>query len=257
MPTPLTVIILTHNEETRVAEAIESVLWADEVLVVDSYSKDNTLAIASSYGVKVVQNPFEDFSKQRNWAIQQARHEWILMLDADERISEPLRQELIELLKTPPAFPAYRIKRLNYFMDRLIRYSGWQGDRVTRFFNRNEGQYGPKTVHEEFMLSSGKLGKLRQPIIHFTYQSIASYLEKHHGYTTAAAKEIVAKGKKITFYHLMVKPGFRFFRSYLLKLGFLDGKQGIVIAWLASYSVFMRHLKAWRIQKGEDVNRKL
>lgn len=256
MAIKLSVVILTLNEEASISAAVECALWADEVLVVDSNSTDATISVAEQLGAKVLVNTFEDYSKQRNWAIAKARHDWVLMLDADERISPELQQEIQALLQTNPAYPAYCIKRLNYFMGRLIRYSGWQGDRVTRLFNRTAGQYGAKTVHEVFE-TRGKIGQLKHPIIHYTYRSISSYLEKHHVYTTASAKEIAARGKKITFYHLMVKPGFRFFRSYVLKLGFLDGKQGIVIAWLASYSVFMRHLKAWRILKGEELNRKL
>jgi glycosyltransferase involved in cell wall biosynthesis len=255
MAAPLSVIILTLNEESSLAGAIESVQWADEVLVVDAESTDATQSLARQLGATLRVKPFEDFSRQRNWAIGEARHDWVLMLDADERLSPALQEEIQQLLQGSPACAAYQIRRINYFMDRQIRYSGWQGDRVIRLFNRSSGTYAPKTVHEKFA-TTGEMGQLKHPFLHYTYKSIASYLEKHDSYTTAAAREIASRGKKITPYHLLVKPGFHFFRSYLLKLGFLDGKQGIAIAWLGSYSVFMRNLKAWRIQQGETIQQK-
>lgn len=252
MPAPLSVIILTLNEETTIGDAILSAKWADEVLVVDSHSTDTTRAIAEALGAKVLTHTFEDYSKQRNWAIAQATHDWVLMLDADERLSTRLQHEIAQLLQEKPLYAAYSIRRLNYFMGQLIRYSGWQNDWVVRLFLRTAGSYGTKTIHEEYK-SAGKTGKLKHTISHHTYKSLASYMEKHDAYSTALAKEIVAKGKKITLYHLLLKPAFRFFRAYLLKLGVLDGKPGLVIAWLASYSVFMRHLKAWRLQQGDQL----
>ena len=250
MPIPVSVVILTFNEESLLAQAIESVLWADEVLVVDSYSTDATVALANSYKVRVVQHKFENYSKQRNWAIQQARHDWIFMLDADERISQPLKEEILALFQTDPPHPAYRVKRQNYFMGKMIRYSGWQNDWITRLFNRTRARYGTQAVHESLVVE-GEVGRLKHSMAHYTYKDLQSYLLKHDQYSTASARDIAARGKKVTYFHLMVKPAFRFFRSYILKLGILDGKQGVVVAWLSCYSVFMRHLKVWRIQEDE------
>lgn len=252
MPTPLSVIILTFNEESTIAEAIESVQWADEVLVVDSFSKDATLQIAGNYPVRIVQHGFENYSLQRNWAITQASHDLILMLDADERITPALRDELISMLKGTPALPAYRIKRNNYFMGKLIRYSGWQNDWVTRLFDRRKAKYGPKPVHETLQVN-GPVGKLKHSMVHYTYKCLTSYLQKHNEYSTAAAQEMAKKGTEITAYHLLIKPSFRFFRFYVLNMGFLDGKEGIAIAWINSYTVFQRHLKAWRLQHKEKI----
>jgi glycosyltransferase involved in cell wall biosynthesis len=256
MPTPLSVVILTYNEESSIASAIESVLWADEVLIVDSYSSDNTLKIAGSYNLRILQHKFENYSKQRNWAIQQAKYDWIFMLDADERVSLALQQEIVSLLTATPALPAYEIKRHNYLMGKRIRYSGWQNDWVTRLFDRRRADYGKKSVHEALIVG-GKTGVLQHPMAHFTYKNLESFLDKHQAYSKASAADLAAQGINITYYHLLVKPAFRFFRSYILKLGFLDGKEGLFIASLYGWNVYLRYIKAWRLKKGEGSNKVL
>ncbi|AHM60220.1 glycosyltransferase [Flammeovirgaceae bacterium 311] len=231
-------------------------MWADEVLVVDSYSTDATIEIAQSYNIRVVQHKFENYSKQRNWAIRQATHDWIFMLDADERVSPALKEEILSLLQTAPSCPAYEIKRHNYLMGKRIRYSGWQNDWVSRLFNRRQADYGNKPVHEKLVVN-GKTGSLKQPLLHYTYKSLESFLDKHNNYSRASAKDLAADGKNINYYHLMIKPAFRFFRSYILKLGLLDGKEGLFIACLNGWNVYMRHTIAWRLQKEKQSNQPL
>lgn len=254
MPTPLSVIILTYNEETSIAGAIESVLWADEVLIVDSHSTDATLEIARSYNIRVEQHAFENYSKQRNWAIGQATHDWIFMLDADERVSAASQAEIVSLLQSAPAHPAYQLKRHNYLMGKRIRYSGWQNDWVSRLFDRRRADYGSKPVHEKLVVN-GKTGSLKQPLLHFTYKSLESFLDKHNNYSKASARDLAAAGKSINYYHLIIKPAFRFFRSYIIKMGFLDGKEGLFIACLNGWNVYMRSTIAWRLQKEGQLNR--
>ncbi|WP_224995910.1 glycosyltransferase [Cesiribacter sp. SM1] len=256
MSIPLSVVILTYNEASSVAEAIESVLWADEVLIVDSYSNDNTLDIASEYNVRILQHKFENYSKQRNWAIEQAKHNWIFMLDADERICSSLKEEMVSLLQTSPPFPAYQVKRHNYLMGKRIRYSGWQNDWVTRLFDRRRAGYGKKAVHES-LLVEGKTGNLKNPMSHYTYKNLETFLEKHNEYSKASAEDLAARGIRVTYYHMLVKPAFRFFRSYILKLGFLDGKEGLFIASLYGWHVYLRYVKAWRLRRREYENRPL
>lgn len=250
----ITVLILTYNEEMHIAGAIESVLWADEILVVDSYSTDDTTRIAATYpAVKVLQHPFENHGKQRNWAIPQARHEWILVLDADERVQPPLQEEIQNKLKQKNTEDAaFSIGRINFFMGKEIRYSGWQNDRVIRLFRRDECRYSKLEVHEKIE-TSGKVGRLENKLIHYTFRNLKHYLQKFDQYTTSSAYDRLKKTRRVTLYHLLVKPFFRFFKQYFIKLGFLDGKVGFILSAMASYSVFLRYLKSWRILEGEKL----
>ena len=245
-------IIICKNEEQFIAGAIESLLWADEVLLVDSYSTDDTLQIARQYPVKVLQRPFDNYSRQRNWAIDQATQPWVLMLDADERIPADLQQEIAQLLKAPPTQPAYEISRKNYFMGERVRFSGWQNDRVVRLFDKAQCRYSDKQVHEELQVP-GRVGKLSHQMVHHTYRSLPHYLDKWNQYSWLSAKDKIKKTKKVTLFHLALKPWVRFVRQYFLKLGVLDGRVGFIIAYLSASSVFMRYLKIWRMQEEQNI----
>ncbi|WP_162427735.1 glycosyltransferase family 2 protein [Pontibacter pudoricolor] len=245
----LSAIIICRNEEKDIEGAIQSLLWADEVLIVDSFSTDNTLAIAGNYPVKILQHAFENYSRQRNWALDQAAYDWVLMLDADERITPELQREIQKLLAGTPANSAYTIYRSNFFMGHQVRYSGWQNDSVVRLFDKSRNRYSDKNVHEELIMEDGKPGKLKYKMLHYTYRSLPHYLDKWNTYSTLSANDKAKKTKKVSLYHLMLKPAFRFFRHYIFKLGILDGKVGFVISYLSASSIFMRYLKIWRMQQ--------
>jgi glycosyltransferase involved in cell wall biosynthesis len=249
---PVTAIIPCKNEEASIAEAIESVSWADEILVVDSYSTDNTLAIARELGVKVLQRPFDTHARQKNWAIENASHNWIFILDADERVPAVLAAEIKNILQTAnePDKAAYWIGRQNYFMGKLVRYSGWQYDKVIRLFRKDLCRYPEVQVHEEIS-TTGTVGQLKNKLIHYTYRGLRQYLEKWDHYTWLSAKDRGTKTTNVTLYHLAIKPVIRFFRHYIWFRGFLDGKVGFIISYMAAVSVFMRYLKLWRLQEGE------
>jgi len=253
-PTQLlvTAIILTKNEEANIAEAINSVIWAAEILVVDSFSTDNTLELARQFPVKILQRPFDNHARQKNWAFTQASHRWILILDADERIPEALATEIKSILAAGPDKAAYWIFRENYFMGQQVKYSNWQHDKVIRLFDKEQGRYSDRAVHEEIE-TTGPVGYLKHKIIHYTYRNLGHYLEKYICYSWWSAQDRAKKTKKVTLYHLALKPLFRFFRQYILKLGFLDGKVGFIIASMSAYSVFLRYLIAWRLKNGEKI----
>ncbi|WP_026461749.1 glycosyltransferase family 2 protein [Adhaeribacter aquaticus] len=247
----LTAIILTKNEEANIAEAIKSVSWANEIIIVDSFSTDATLAIAKQFPVKILQRTFDTHARQKNWAIQQASYSWIFILDADERVPESLKIEVQNVLKISlPAETAFWIGRQNYFMGQLVRYSGWQHDRVIRLFRKDSCWYKEVQVHEEIE-TSGVVGHLTHKLVHYTYHGLRQYLEKWDYYTWLSAQDRGKKTEKVTVYHLGIKPLIRFFRHYIWFRGFLDGKVGFVISYMAAISVFMRYLKLWRIQEGE------
>jgi glycosyltransferase involved in cell wall biosynthesis len=246
----VTAIIPCKNEEVDIAEAIRSVAWANEILVVDSYSTDKTVEIARAAGAHVLQRAFDTFARQKNWAIGQAQHSWVFILDADERVPAALAAEIQTLLQQPePPHVAYWIGRQNYFMGQLVRYSGWQFDKVIRLFRRDGCRYPEVQVHEEISITAGTIGQLQQKLVHNTYRGLRQYLDKWDHYTWLSARDL--KTERVTLYHLGFKPLVRFFRHYIWFGGILDGKVGFIISYLSAGSVFMRYLKCWRRQEGE------
>jgi glycosyltransferase involved in cell wall biosynthesis len=244
----LTAIIPTLNEESNIRAAIESVRFADEILVIDSFSTDRTVEIAEEMDCKVILHEFDNFSAQKNRAINQATYDWILILDADERITPELRDEITGIMDSIPVYDAYWVYRKNFFMEKEIRFSGWQNDKVIRLFRKDKCRYNGKLVHEEIE-SEGRIGFLKNKLIHNTYKSYDDYLGKINHYANLQALEYNAKVVSVTLFHLLLKPAFRFFRHYILRQGFRDGFVGIVIANLQAYAVFVRYVKVRLLRK--------
>ena len=237
----ISAIIPVFNEEDHIIDAIESVSWADEIIVVDSFSTDKTLALAQSKGVKILQRAYQYSASQKNWAIPQAKYDWVFILDADERVNESLKEEILKLKKETTTYDAFWIPRQNHFMGKKVRFSGWQGDKVIRLLRKEVCQYEDKKVHAE-VICSGKVGKMKSPLMHYTFKSIAHYMEKWDRYSTWSAQDHL-KSRPPHFFHLILKPAFRFFRDFILRGGFLDGKTGYIVCKLSSMGVFMRYVK--------------
>lgn len=247
----LTAIIPTGNEEHNIEEAIKSVSFADEVMVVDSFSTDRTVEIAKKHTDFVIQREYENSTSQKNWAIPQANYEWILLLDADERVTPKLKKEIQSILEKGTDKSAFWIRRQNHFMGKKVKYSGWQTDAVIRLFKRDECRYENKHVHGE-IITEGKVSRLKNKLEHYTYIDLAHNLRKADRYSTWGAYDRVDKVKKVTLFHLGIKPTARFFRHYIIRGGILDGKVGFIISAMSAYIVFIRNLKLWRIQNGEE-----
>ena len=247
----ITAIIPTFNEEHNIAAAIDSVSWANEVIVVDSFSIDKTVDIAKEKGVRLLQREYENSASQKNWTIPQATHSWIFLLDADERVSDKLKMEINELLSKPDLKEAYWIRRSNYFMNKKVRFSGWQGDKVIRLFKRDKCKYQDKHVHSE-IVCDGEVGFLKSKLEHYTFKNISHYLEKWDRYSSWSAQDHYNRGQKPSIFHFVFKPAFRFFRDYVLRLGFLDGLTGLIVCSLSSMGIFMRYLKLKQILKDKD-----
>lgn len=253
----ITAIIPTFNEEVHIKEALESVLWCDEIIVVDSFSTDRTLEIVKSFPqVTLLQHEYEHSAAQKNWTIPQANHPWIFLLDADERPTPELVREIKGILTNGTSLSGFWIFRRNHFMGKRIDYSGWQSDKVIRLFKRDECKYQNKHVHAEIE-STGKIGLLREKLIHYTYKDVTSYLKKADRYTTWGAMDryhkFEKKGRRIGLLYLVLRPLGRFVRHYVWRLGFLDGTHGFVVSALAAYNVFIRAVKIWRLQNGEKI----
>ncbi|WP_438426617.1 glycosyltransferase family 2 protein [Aquimarina macrocephali] len=246
----VTAIIPCYNEEHNIKDVLESVSFADEIMVVDSYSTDKTVEIAREYTDFIIQRKFDYPSFQKNWAIPQATHQWILLVDADERVTPELKNEVLEVLKNPGKdnFVAYWIKRMNHFMGERIHYSGWRNDKVIRLFHRDKCKYDDRHVHEE-IVTPGKIGILKNKFYHNTYTTFDAYINKLNRYASWQAEDYDKKTKRLTPYHFVIKPLWAFFKHYIIQSGFRDGVPGLVIGYVQGYAVFMRYVKLWLFRR--------
>lgn len=249
---PISVIITTHNEADNIRAVLESVKWAQEVIVVDSYSTDGTKKIAKSLGATVWERAYKGPAEQKNWAIPRASFQWVLVLDADERVTEALRLEIQQIIEQAPVKDAYWIRRQNHFMGKRVRYSGWQTDKVIRLLRRDKCRYNQKQVHEEIATEGLEVGILQQPMLHFTFKSVAHYLAKIERYAHWSAQDHFHKTPRVTFFHLYLKPLFRFVKHYFWQLGILDGQVGFIISRLMAWGVFLRY---WKIKEMRNKKR--
>jgi glycosyltransferase involved in cell wall biosynthesis len=242
----VTAIIPAGNEAHQIADAVRTVLWADEILVVvDSASTDGTAQAAAGADprVRVVVHEYGYSAAQKNWAIPQASHPWVLLLDADERVTPELEAEVRRLLEAGPDRDAYWIRRRNLYFGRVMRHGGWQTDSVIRLFRR-ECRYQDRRVHAEIE-GYGTSGRLRSPILHDTFRSWDQYLAKLDQYTTWGAEQDYRDGKRAGFGNVVLRPAARLLKQYVLRLGFLDGIPGAIAAYLAVYGVFLKYAKLW------------
>ncbi len=249
---PLSALIITYNEEKHIAEILEQLDFVDEIIVVDSYSADKTVAIANTFEkVKTYQNKFIDFSSQRNFAIDCARNPWILFIDADERLTPELKSEIIETVQKPMTASAYLVYRTFMYEDKNLNFSGWQTDKIFRLFKKDKARYTTERLVHEKLTVVGSIEKLQNKLIHFSYTDYESYKGKMESYGKLKAKEAYLKGVHPNFYHFYFRPGYKFFYQYIIRLGFLDGKKGITICYLNALSVSVRfqELKRMRSQK--------
>ena len=246
--TKVSAIIPTLNEEKNITKAIEQVKWADEIIIIDSFSNDTTVKIAEKMGVRILQRRFDDFSSQKNYAVSQAKYDWIFLLDADEQISEDLKLEIIDKLYNIGNEKGFWIPRHNFFAGKKVKFSGWQNDKVLRLFNRNFCQYNGKFVHEEIKCN-GQVGYFTMPLLHYTYKSYEDYINKIHLYASLKAKELFKKNIKPGFFLGYVKPLYRFLYHYVIMLGFLDGKTGWTIAKINALGMRERYRKLKKLHE--------
>ncbi len=247
----ITAIIPTLNEAIHIEDAIKSVSFADEIIIIDSYSTDDTIALAKKQDVTIIQRVFDDYSTQKNFAIAKAKHEWIYILDADERVTPALREEILDCLKDPSDFVGFHIHRTFYFAGKKINYSGFQHDKVIRLFRKDKCKYNGKIVHERIE-AEGKVGFLKNKIEHYTYRSYDHFITKLNRYAALKAHILYNKNKRATFFHILIKPPFKFFIHYFIRLGFLDGFRGFILSVVLSYGVLARYIKLWLLKHNLD-----
>jgi glycosyltransferase involved in cell wall biosynthesis len=244
----ITATIITLNEERNIVRVIESLRCADEILIVDSGSVDRTIELAQNLGARVIEAGWKGYAAQKNWAAEQAANDWILSLDADEALSEALEAELWNLKKTGPRCDAYTMPRLARYLGKWILHSGWYPDRKVRLYDRRKAKWVGEFVHESVHVD-GRIGHLDSNILHFTCDSLSEHLRTLDRYTTLAAQEIAAREIRVSLGRMIFDPAWTFFKSYFLQRGFLDGLEGITIAYMAAFYTFLKYSKA-RIMSG-------
>ncbi len=241
----LSVFVLTYNEKDKITDCLESVKWADEVVVLDSFSTDGTVEICRKYTNKIVQKKFEGFGKLRNDAIAECSNDWVLSIDSDERCTEELKNEVLGLLEKGPDADAYYVPRKSHFMGKWIRHCGWYPDyRQPQFFNRKKMKYTEQLVHETFELN-GTLSRLKGHALEFPFLNLDQYLRKMERYSALRAEEMSASGKKFKAHNVIINPLAMFFRMYIAKRGFLDGVHGLVLSSLYAYYTALKYIKLW------------
>ncbi len=242
----LTVIIITFNEEDFIEDAIETASFADEIIVMDSYSTDKTSELVKNKNVVFIQNEFENFSKQRYIASKHSTNNMILFIDADERIPKLLREEIQFVLNLDELNSAYEVLFSHIFMGKKMKYGHYQSNWKIRLFNKTKCWYNEaKLVHEKIIVIDGTIGKLKNPIIHYTYRSWNHAVNKRNHYAEIQAQQLYEKGIKPNAFHFIVKPFYRFMKQYIFKAGFLDGFPGFASASINSYYVMTRYIKLW------------
>ncbi|MGH7751192.1 MAG: glycosyltransferase family 2 protein [Gemmatimonadales bacterium] len=239
---PLTVVIPTLNEGAQIADCLRTTAWADQAIVADAGSTDDTAAAAERAGAKVIRCPGMTIAGQRNAAIAQARNAWVLALDADERVTPELAREIAGVLANP-RHQAYAVRRRNHFLGKPIQRAGWGSDWVTRLFRR-ERRFVERRLHES-LEPVADLGRLQKVLDHMPYRDLTHYLEKLDRYSRWAADDLADRGRRPRLRDLVLKPPARFIRMYVVQLGFLDGWRGAVLCGLAAVSVFMRYARLW------------
>jgi len=247
-PLKITALAITLNEAHNIKGYIKSLWFADEIVIVDSFSSDETVSLASKHGkVTIYQRKFDNFSAQKNFAISKAKNDWVTFFDLDEEITPALANELIEKAKNPKSI-VYFVKRDFYFMGKRIKYSGLQNDFIVRFFNKNYCRYNANLVHETLEVE-GKSENLKNTLPHHTYKSFDDYTSKMHQYSELQAKMLYEKGKKPSYYHFLFRPFYRFWNQFIFRLGILDGKEGFVLAYVSAFSVFKRYVNLWLLYR--------
>lgn len=244
MREPLSILVPTFNEEANIRDCLESIKWADEIFVVDSFSTDATLEICREYTDKIVQHEYVNSAAQKNWAIPQTSHKWVMVVDSDERVSDRLRKSIEKTLEDTGGCDGFRVKRESFFLDRPVRHGGWEKEYVLRLFNKERGRYQDRQVHA-CVAVEGKTGSLEGPLYHYTYGSLDEYFEKFMRYTKWAANDLKSGARRATWANLAVRPWMRFLKMYVMRRGFLDGKHGLVLSSLAAFSVFTKYARLW------------
>lgn len=242
----LSVIIITKNESRHIASCLKSVAWADEIIVLDSGSSDDTVAICKTYTAQVYETDWPGFGPQKQRALDKAQGDWVFSIDADEQVTTQLQEEIKHAIQSN-RFAGYQIPRLSSFCGKTIRHGGWWPDYIVRLFRRESANFLDVPVHEK-VLVDGPVGKLKSPLLHDTYQTLEEAINKMNKYSSLSAKMLFDAGKKSSISKTLIKTLWTFVRTYLVKAAFLEGRHGLMLAAVNSQGTFYKYIKLLELQ---------
>lgn len=246
---PLSVVIITKNEVANIEAALASVAWADERLVVDAESTDETVAMARRCGARVVVRPWPGYSAQKNFAASVASNDWILSVDADERVTPELAAELAAVMASEPRAAGYRLRRVTWHLGRWIRSTDWYPDYQLRLYDRRTGRWNEERLVHESVQVQGPVVTLRRELQHYPYRDLSHHFSTMERYTTLAARQMLHEGRRARLVDLMVHPPAAFLRNYVLRRGFLDGTAGLIVSAMNAFYVFLKFARLWELER--------
>jgi glycosyltransferase involved in cell wall biosynthesis len=250
-PEKISAVLIALDEERHIEAALKSVAWADEVLVVDGGSTDQTIQKCRALGARVVEHPFTSYTDQKNRGLDEASHPWVLSVDADERVTEALADEIGTLAQSGFQAAGYRIPRVSYYLGRFIRSTAWYPDHQLRLFDRRRGRWQGKYVHESVRID-GRVDELEGEMLHYSYENISDHVERLNHYAGLAALQMQEAGRKGSLVQALVYPPLVFLKNYIVKAGFTDGSVGLVVSFMNSYYVFLKYLMLWEIERDDS-----
>jgi len=244
---PVSIVIVTKNEEANIEAALDSVKDAAEIVVIDSFSSDRTVEICRKYTDKVSRKEWEGYARQKQAAVDLAACQWVFILDADERVTPELKAEVINAIEEN-RYDGFYVPRKNFFMGQCIRHGGWRPDYTLRLFKKKAGRVEDREVHEKVIVN-GSVSYLKTPLVHYTYNSVSDYLKRMDVYSTLAAKELTKNGVVPNFMDFLLRPLAAFIKMFFLRFGFMDGRYGLALAVLYSYYTFLKYAKTWELKE--------
>jgi len=246
---PLSVVLITRDEEGNIARCLESVRWAHEVVVVDSGSTDRTIQVAQGFPCRIVETSWRGFGLTKRYAVEQASHDWILSVDADEVVTPELAQAIRSLLDGEPRAAAYRIRRRSYYLGTPIRFSGWQHDRPIRLFDRNRGTFNDRSLHESVVVEGPVETVHSGYLLHYPYPTVSSHLAKMERYSALGAQRLFEQGRRASIPEAVARGAAKFIKMFLIRGGFLDGRAGFVLAENSAFGVYLKYLRLWELAR--------
>lgn len=246
----ISVVIITKNEEKNIRRCLESVKWADEIVLIDSQSTDRTTAIVSEFGARIYSPVWRGYGAAKREGVDRARGRWVLSIDADEVVTAGLATEIRQVISNGSDLNGYYVVRRTNFLGRWILHCGWYPDHVLRLFKKSEGNFNDAVIHERAVVNE-PIGYLKGEILHYSYPTMELYLEKSNHYTTVGAREAFRKGKRAGFFAIVIKPLGSFIRHYIIKQGFRDGLEGFVLSVLSSVAVLVKYLKLRNLYRNQ------
>jgi glycosyltransferase involved in cell wall biosynthesis len=248
---PVSVVIVAQNESARIGACLDSAAWADEIIVLDSGSEDGTQEICRAHGAAVEECPWRGYSAQKNLALEKACHPWVLSLDADEIVTDELRERILEILTGSGSADGYRIPRKNIFFGKWMRHGDHWPDHQIRLFRRGRGRFNEKAVHESVEIS-GEVGVIAEPLEHHSYDDLSEFFDRQTRYAALAAEELEGKGRVPGVSDFFFRPLWRFFKGYVIKSGWRDGREGFVVSAGYAYYVLMRSAFLWERRRRRE-----